>query len=135
MSLFKWKEEYSVKVTDFDDQHKKLINLLNRLFDAMGAGKGKEMVGPILTELIDYTVVHFKAEEKVMFTHAYPDMKAHIEEHELLKKRVYAFKADFDAGKAPLTIEVMNFLKDWLTNHIVDTDKRYGPYMNARGIN
>lgn len=77
MALITWNENYSVKVKQFDDQHKKLIDMINELHDAMKVGKGKDVMEKILAGLIQYTVTHFANEERLMKQHNYPDYEQH----------------------------------------------------------
>ena len=121
-----WKDEYSVGVPEMDKQHQKLITLLNQLDEAMGKGKGKDVIGNILAELVRYTQTHFANEEFLLLSHNYPELSSHKLEHIKLTKQVLEFKLDFDAGKVTLTIPVMNFLENWLVNHIQVRDKLYG---------
>jgi hemerythrin len=134
MALLDWNESYSVGVAKFDEQHKRLFAFVNELNDGMKAGKGKEALGKVLDGLIDYTATHFAAEEKMMSEHQYLQANAHKIEHDKLVKQVLQLQANYKAGKALLSLEVMSFLKDWLYNHIMGTDKKYGVYFNGKGI-
>jgi hemerythrin len=127
-----WKNEYSVGVPEMDLQHRKLVDLLNQLEEAMGKGKGKEIIGKILNELVRYTQTHFTNEEFLMLSHKFPELSAHKLEHMKLTQRVLQFKADFDAGKVTLTIPILNFLEDWLVNHIQGVDKVYGKLIGGK---
>ena len=129
-----WSPDFSVKVKQFDDQHMKLVNMVNELHDAMKAGKGTEALGKILNGLISYTATHFADEERMMTTHTYPGMPTHKAEHEKLVKQVLDLQQKFKAGQPILTLEVMKFLKDWLVKHIQGEDKKYGVYFNSKGI-
>lgn len=134
MALISWNDNLSVKVTEFDLQHKKLIGMVNDLHSAMGAGKGRETMGTVLTGLIDYTVNHFAAEEKLMQKYGYPDFSKHKAEHDVLSRQVADIMAKFKEGKTIVTVELMNFLKDWLTKHIQGTDRQYGSFFNGKGV-
>jgi hemerythrin len=134
MALLDWNESYSVGVAVFDGQHKKLFALVNDLNDGMKAGKGKEALGKVLDGLISYTATHFAAEEKMMNEHQYLQAFAHKSEHDKLVKQVLKLQEDYKAGKAMLSLEMMSFLKDWLYNHIMGTDKKYGVFFNGKGI-
>jgi len=134
MALLTWNDSYSVKVKQLDDQHKKLIDLINQLYDAMKVGKGSEVIGPVLKSLITYTQTHFSTEEQLMKLHGYPDYDAHKNEHNQLVAQVSDIKKGMDAGKMPLTQNVMNFLRDWLIKHIQGDDKKYGPFLNNMGV-
>jgi hemerythrin-like metal-binding domain len=136
MALVVWSEKLSVGVRSIDDQHKKLVTLVNQLHDGMIAGRGKEVVGPVLKGLIDYTRVHFKYEEDLFARIGYADSAAHKKEHADLVRRVLEIQAVYeDKGPSVLTIQVMNFLKDWLTAHILGSDMKYAPLMIAKQIN
>lgn len=134
MALMEWNPALSVNVKQFDDQHKKLVNMVNDLHDAMKIGKGNEVLGKILAGLITYTASHFADEERLMGTHAYPAIYAHKAEHEKLVKQVLELQQKFKAGQPILTSNVMTFLKDWLVKHIQGEDKKYGVYFNSKGI-
>ena len=135
MPLMEWSEKLSVGIAQFDGEHKKLVGMVNNLFDAVQAGRGKDVLGPILDGLITYTKTHFANEERYMSQHAFPELAAHKNEHEALTRQVMDVEKKFKAGAtAVLSMEVMNFLKNWLVKHILGTDKHYGPYLNARGV-
>ena len=134
MAFIDWSQQYSVGVRQFDDQHKKLIALVNELHEAMKSGKGKEVLAHVLGELVSYTRTHFKAEEQLMQIHAYPDAAAHRQLHEELTEKAVALKRDLEAGNSMLTLPVMDFLKTWLQNHIMGTDKKYTAFFNGKGV-
>lgn len=134
MALLQWGAKYSVNIAEIDQQHQKLFTLINTLYDAMASGHGKEVLGKVLAELAEYTVYHFATEERLFQKHGYPDSPAHKQEHEKLVKQVTELKTKFDAGKTQITLDVMNFLKDWLNNHIMVVDKKYTPFLNSKGV-
>ena len=134
MALMDWSPSFSVNVKKYDDQHKKLVAMVNQLHDAMKIGKGSEVLGPILNSLISYTATHFADEEALMRQHGYPDLPKHKSEHDKLAKQVLDLQKQYQTLKSALSTTVMNFLKDWLVNHIQNEDKKYGVYFNSKGI-
>ena len=134
MALFQWDNSYSVKVASADEQHKKIIAIINRLNDAMREGKGKDVLGPIVDELLRYSVTHFSMEEKLFAQHGYPDTEAHKKQHAFFIQKATEFKQDLASGKIGLTIQVMNFLSDWWKNHIKVTDMKYSGFFAERGV-
>ncbi len=134
MPLLTWNDTYSVKIKKFDDQHKRLIDLINQLHDAMLVGKGKEAMGNVLNSLVDYTKTHFAAEETLMKLHNYPDYEQHKKEHNLLVMQVLDIQKQLREGKTPITQAIMFFLKEWLQQHIQGNDKKYGPFLNNKGV-
>jgi len=134
MPLFVWKDQYSVKVKDMDDQHIVLINLINDLHEAMKEGKGKQIQGKILDELIKYTKVHFSAEEELMQQNNYPGINEQKKQHEIFVSKMKGFLADHQGNKVMLSLEIMTFLRDWLLNHILKIDQKYSDFFNQKGI-
>ena len=134
MPLIKWRPSLSVNVSEVDKQHQKLINLINDLSDAMKAGQGSEVVEKILKELHDYTVVHFSFEENYFDKFGYSDTENHKRAHAHFVKKIKDFHDEFKEGKVSLSIELMDFLSDWLRNHIMGTDKKYVSFFHEHGI-
>ena len=134
MAIMTWTDALSVNIKEIDDQHQKLINMVNQLHVAMLKGEGKTVVGPILTELTAYTVYHFSTEEGYMQKYSYPSMQTHRLEHQKFVQKVGDFKSQYDGGIIGLSNEVMLFLSDWLKDHILGTDKKFAPYFNSKGL-
>lgn len=135
MPLMEWNPKLSVGIDLLDKDHQKLVKLINDLYEAMKAGHGKESLGPILNGLVDYTKIHFAHEEKFFAETKYPDTAAHKREHDALTKQVLAVQAKYNNGETgTLSLEVMNFLRDWLVNHIQGSDKKYTSHLNGAGI-
>jgi len=134
MPLLTWNESYSVNIREIDTQHKKLIELINNLHDGMKLGKGKEVTGSVLNELANYTGFHFKTEEKLFDKYGYPETLKHKRQHDDLVEEVMSFKKSFDEGKGLVTVDLMLFLKNWLTNHIINSDKNYTKFLNSKGV-
>jgi len=134
MPLFTWDQSYSVKVNRCDDDHKKLFALINRLHDAMSVGKGAAVMEQTVQELLDYTRVHFSAEEALMEKAGYAELPGHRAQHQHFVKQVEQFQKDLQISKSGKAVEVLGFLKDWLTKHIKQTDQRYSAHLNSHGI-
>jgi hemerythrin len=134
MPLMVWTEALSVKVDEIDNQHKRLVDLLNQLHDAMLQGKGREAIGKTLNGLVDYTKTHFAYEQGLMAAQGYPAAAQHKAMHDELAQQVLELQSKYLIGKAALTLEVMRFLQDWLSNHIQKTDRQFGLFLNGKGI-
>jgi len=132
--LFPWSDSYSVEIGIIDVQHKNLVKIVNDLHHAMVGGHGKEQLGKILSSLVSYTQAHFKTEENFMESHRYPEYANHKAEHDRLTRTVLDFQGKFQKNEVGLTLEVMDFLKDWLGKHIMGTDKKYTPFMHSKGV-
>jgi hemerythrin len=135
MPLMEWSDKLSVGVPSIDTQHKKLVGMANELYDAMKAGHGKDVLNKTLDGLINYTVTHFKYEEKLFAQTGYAASAPHLKEHEDLTKQVLAVQEKMKKGVSfAQSMEVMEFLKNWLINHILKSDKAYSSHLNAKGI-
>ncbi|HQD27341.1 bacteriohemerythrin [Methanoculleus thermophilus] len=134
MAFMKWTDDLSVGVREIDDQHQKLVSLINDLHDAMRDKRGKDVLGKVLTDLAAYTEYHFSTEEKYMQKFGYAEFDAHRSEHQAFVAKVGEFKKGFDEGKLGLSIQVMSFLRDWVANHIKGSDKRYTDFFREHGL-
>jgi len=134
MALINWTDNLSVGVKVSDDQHKKLIDLINKLNDAMRVGRSKEVISEIIAGLANYTVTHFATEEKYFDQFGYPGAASHKREHNDFVKKVSDFKEGFDKGNLMLSIDITKFLRDWLVKHIQGTDKKYTSFFNEHGL-
>jgi len=135
MPLMEWNQKMAVGVALLDADHQKLVQLINDLYDAMKDGHSKEVLGSILDRLVDYTKFHFAHEERFFAQTEYPGAVAHKKEHDALAKQVLEVQTKYKGGAyGTLSLDVMNFLKEWLVNHIQGSDKKYGPFLNGAGI-
>ena len=132
--LIRWDDSLSVNIALVDRQHRKLVELINQLFEALRAGKGKEALAPVLESLVDYTQRHFTDEERMMNSHGYPGLEEHREAHAHLIARVTEFQTKLAQGKETISSELFNFLKSWLLHHIKEKDKAYAPFLNSKGV-
>ncbi len=128
MSAIEWNDSYSVGIPEFDNHHKYLLELLNKLFDDFTGGVSREDIGSILDELVEYASYHFSAEESWMKQNSYPDLRRHKDEHDGFAAKAYEMLSEYNNGRFDLTEEVLAFLNSWLTNHILGSDAEYGRY-------
>ena len=122
MTYLTWSDDLAVGNHFIDHDHQKLIDMVNRLHVLMGEGKGKDVIGKVLHNLITYTQEHFRREEDLMRNIKFPGLKEHQEEHDKLLNQVLELQKKFDSGAATLSIQVLHFLRDWLINHIGKSD-------------
>ncbi|MBN1907206.1 MAG: hemerythrin family protein [Deltaproteobacteria bacterium] len=134
MPLINWEESLSVKVSEIDTQHKKLVELINKLHEAMKERKANTVLGGIIDELVDYAINHFRTEESYFDKFGYLKAVQHRKEHKDFVSKVAAFKDDFARNKIMLSMEIMEFLKAWLINHIKKIDMAYSDFFIEKGL-
>jgi hemerythrin len=129
-----WNDRISVGVEAVDRDHKKLVGIINQLYDAIVARRNKEILGGLLDELAVHTKYNFEREEQFFHATGYRDAAEHARQHSDFTRQVIEIRERYKGGSAGLTLEVMNFLKEWLSDHILGSDAKFGPHLNAMGI-
>ncbi|PIQ97059.1 MAG: hypothetical protein COV67_06275 [Nitrospinae bacterium CG11_big_fil_rev_8_21_14_0_20_56_8] len=132
--LMTWDHSYVTGITKFDDQHQVLFKYINDLYEGLMTDKGRDYMGTILDGLVDYTIKHFGAEEEVFRKYGYPDTPSHLEAHKKLVAQVAKFQEGFKNRQLEVDFELMDFLKDWLNNHIKGVDQKYGAFLGEKEI-
>jgi hemerythrin-like metal-binding protein len=119
----------SVGSVTIDNQHKQLIALINKLGEAMQQGRGNDVMNEVLSELTDYTIKHFRYEESIFSASRYPHSELHKQKHTVLVDQVKSIRAKMESGQSAVSTSTFNFLKDWITEHIMKTDMTYTSYI------
>ena len=104
VKILEWTPEYSVHVPEIDREHQTWFSVTNRLHEAMLAGEGTRILATLLAEMTQYTLYHFANEEKLMATVQYAGLRAHVRQHDDLRRRANAFGERFERGEATITI-------------------------------
>lgn len=130
MAFIDWSKEFSVGSPALDQQHMGLIALINQLHASLLKAAQKDELNRIFGELIRYTDSHFKSEEGMMRQASYPARAAHQLEHEEFVRQVLELHDQFIAGRHMVSMDLLKFLKKWLTDHILGSDQEYAPFLN-----
>ncbi len=125
MAFVEWKDSYSVGSPDLDRQHQQLIAIINRLHESMRTGAAHALVVRIVDDLVAYTQQHFAYEEKLISAAGYQGVAEHARKHRAMVAQVELFAERVKLAKATLPLQLMDFLKSWLTQHILSTDMDY----------
>ena len=130
MPLFSWNKEMSVDIALLDEDHQKIINMINKLYDAIIVGEGEDVLAEIFDMMSVYIHTHFESEAQLFKHIDYPEAAQHIELHEELSRKVAEARIKFNtAHDSTLPTETMVFLKEWWTNHIMNHDMKYVAFM------
>ena len=133
-TMFQWTTDYAVGVRQIDEEHQRLFALAEQMHRAMLEGKGKAILEDLLARLVNYTCCHFSHEEQLMERIRYPGYRQHQQQHEDLRSRVRAMQDRSASGEVTMTIQVMQFLMEWLKRHTTGSDFRIGNFMKASGL-
>lgn len=129
-----WKDDYSVGIDSLDQDHKKLIALLNQFITAYDYAMSESYEREALDDLIAYTKYHFEREEKLMEENEYPDIVAHKAQHKKMFAQVETFVELYNEKGHDALDEISDFLSNWLINHINGTDKEYSQHLTKCGV-
>lgn len=134
MSLVRWKDEYLTQVEAIDSQHRRLIDLINGIYDLMRVGRDQESIAEALGEVVEYTRFHFGTEEKAMTETSYKGFEGHAAEHERLLDQIRELRRSLQDGRIVVSMNEMYFLKDWLINHIQGPDRGLAAHLMERAL-
>ena len=134
MPLIPWDETYRVYIAELDQQHKKLIDLINNFQTAVDYSTGEEFERECLAAVVDYTRTHFVYEEGLMNEYGYPDFEAHKAQHQNMINKVDDLLADYEEHPERTMKNALDFLKQWLIRHINGTDKQYSEFLLSKGV-
>jgi hemerythrin len=130
-----WNEAYSVGVAVFDDEHKKLVAILNELHAGLRGEIDKLALQRISDKLVDHALMHFRHEEMYFDDWSFPEAAAHIADHAKLRQQVFDYRNQIlDKDSRELALEMLNFLCQWLGHHIMVEDRQYGIYLRNKGV-
>ncbi len=133
MPAIEWDESFSVGDARLDGDHRVLVTVINQLYDALDTGQSRAVVGSIVNVLAEYTEHHFHREEGLFLAGGFPDAEAHIRQHRALAAKVCEARDRWLAGeRQALCEDVLDFLRKWLTDHILVADKAYGPWVGKQ---
>lgn len=124
-----WRETYSVGIEEIDQQHHKLFDIYNELYNALKLDTDKQSLTQRLDELFEYTIYHFKSEEELLKEYSYPDLEEHIKEHNYFRRHIREFQKMNRANILLINMRLTDFLKEWIFNHVLISDREYALHM------
>jgi hemerythrin-like metal-binding protein len=128
MSIIKWRDSYNIGVEQFDQEHHKIVELINLMFEVVRDKSGKEVVEKVCQDVLSYTEYHFANEEQALQTINYPDLEEQVAEHAKLRTEAKRLQEIINSSFPEGSVELYHFLREWLIQHILERDKKYGPY-------
>lgn len=134
MDLIKWRDSYGTGVLSMDNQHRKIIDLINELYKKIRKEESYSSVEDVLAEMMKYAEEHLQAEEKLLKTNDFPDNDEHMSKHQSYRQRLTALMAESKNDPDAAVKSTYAFLRQWWMGHIVEEDKKYGEYLKGKGV-
>ncbi len=138
MPLIPWDDEFVLGIHEIDEQHKKMLGIINKLYDIFENQKQDDQkeINLIIHEMSDYAIYHFATEAKYLKLFGYEKIEEHIAIHNQYRAKIEDWRKRYDESRDKLVFfEVTNFLHDWWTWHINNTDRAYVSFLKANGMN
>jgi hemerythrin-like metal-binding protein len=129
--FLEWSDRHAVGVAIIDGQHREMLELVNRIFAGLQAGRERDEVVETLRELVRATEHNFATEERLMQEHGLA-LGHHQEEHRRALEAIRRFDVPLDAGGLAAT---GRFLREWLLGHIDEDDRPFAEQLRSRGVN
>jgi len=129
-----WEAKYSVEVAEIDEQHKAMFATINLLIDAIGASPTKEKLSEIIARLVQYKRFHFETEENYFKKFNYEGTAEHVKKHHEFNVKLEEVQKKCGDDVLMLAYELIDFLEDWLINHLMTVDQEYKECFKAHGL-
>ncbi len=129
-----WNDSFSINIAQMDRQHKRLIEIANAIMAHLDPQADFDSLIHAFDSLIAYARYHFTAEENLMALYGYPGASMHSRKHAELFLQVNQYQLMLTDGNRPDKPGFLNFFKAWLLHHIFEEDRKYGTFLNAKGV-
>ncbi|MCF6251308.1 MAG: bacteriohemerythrin [Methylococcaceae bacterium] len=132
-----WNDDFVTGVKEIDEQHMILVNTLNEASSKLTSDNSQSVLLNFTQELLAYALYHFETEEALMQQYDYQiadqmSIQQHLKEHRSFSQQVIAVREQIHAGKNIEIPKLLDFLYQWLVNHILKTDKALAKQILAK---
>ena len=134
MDIIKWRDTYETGITGMDEQHRQLVELINRMYPMVRDREGLEELDTVLAEMESYAERHLQDEEQLLAEHGYPGLADQEHSHQEYRQKMIELKELLAGDRQQAAREIYHFLRKWLIEHIIDEDKPYGLYLRDKGV-
>lgn len=129
-----WEDKYSVGVQLIDEQHKKMFSTINELIEVIESTPNKEKIAGIIDQLVQYKKFHFATEERYFKEFNYEKTEEHIKKHLLFNENLAKVQEKNGDDVISLAFDLVDFLEDWLIDHLMTADQEYKECFKAHGL-
>ncbi len=132
MPLIEWDDEYSVHIELIDEQHRGLMDIINSLADNLLSPVTPQYTEETIRQLVAYSIKHFETEQRMFQKYAYPETEEHTTQHGIFTQKVRSLAELYESKESEVVMEAFHFLMNWLIEHILDSDQRFGNWAKER---
>ncbi len=132
--MIEWDDKYNINISLIDEEHKKLIGIINKAVIAKQHKSNQETILEILNEMMTFALKHFTTEESYMIQFNYPEYQYHKEEHMDFSMKTLSYQSKVLDGDPYVANEILECLKQWMIIHIQVTDRKYVDYFKKNGL-
>jgi hemerythrin-like metal-binding protein len=133
MTTIQWQDEYSVRVKELDDQHRLLLDIINIVINEQQDKYDATKFSTAIVTLIHYAYTHFATEERYLTQADFPELEPHILEHIDFIMKTLGLALKIEEGNDKIRKELLRYLKDWFSSHVLGLDRKYIPFLESKG--
>lgn len=134
MDVIKWRSSFDTGIAEMDEEHRRIIDVINQLYRMLRGHEENGDLEGIYTILKEYSELHFEHEEELLRSNDYPDMKEQGDSHREFVEKLEEIREDLKANDPSVIPGVYKYLREWWIGHIVESDKKYGPFLKEKGL-
>jgi hemerythrin len=134
LDQIKWTQDLSVGVTRMDEQHKRLILMINRLLRQPDATTRSEPISDLINDMTGYARDHFQAEEEMLSEHGYPRLEYQQNMHRAFRRKIVDLCTATAVGVPEVPQALLTYLREWLVHHIINEDMKYKSFFEDLGL-
>ena len=134
MAYINWDKKYEVGVSVMDQQHMKLFDMINEFYNSLKLKSGNDAFLELIDKMSEYAIYHFSTEQELFYNCKYPEYEEHKNQHDEFIEKIVDVKQLIESGNLVVSIEITDFLKNWITNHIAVCDKKSAEFLVQQGI-
>ena len=134
MPVLQWSLQYELGIKEIDEQHHRLVNIINELLDSFNQEAELKVTKKVLDELEEYANLHFATEEKYFDKFQFEGAEEHKAEHQKFKEELVALKNDLQGGKTTVPDDTLHLLINWFADHEQNFDKKYVSCFHEHGL-
>ena len=134
MAFFIWKDSFNIGIEEIDRQHRKFLEILNEYYEVVSRSKTVTIDHEMVNKLKSYVSMHFDYEVNLLKNTGYIETEEQLKQHNYFESHISKLESSLEQGNTESLNAVFTFLKDWFLNHVLESDRKYVPYVTKQQI-